>query len=82
MDVPGGDHLVSLRYGDTPDRTAGKALSLVTLVGIAGALVGTRRSAGAGAEANALPDVAATTSRVARATRRVAGKIDIGCRMH
>ena len=41
--VPAGEHAVSLRYGDTPARTAGKALSLVTLVGVVGVWLWGRR---------------------------------------
>ncbi len=35
VQVPAGEHTVALRFEDTPVRTAGKALSLLALVGVA-----------------------------------------------
>jgi hypothetical protein len=45
VQVPTGEHTVSLRFGDTPVRTAGKAVSLLALVGVAGLWLWGRRLA-------------------------------------
>jgi uncharacterized membrane protein YfhO len=45
--APAGDHTISLRYGDTADRTAGKVVSFLALIAVAALLVGGRERAAA-----------------------------------
>ena len=49
LDVPAGEHRVAIRFGDTPLRTAGKLISLASLLGIAALVVFPERHAAAGA---------------------------------
>ncbi len=41
--APAGDHTLTLRYGDTPARTAGKAVSGLSVLAVVGLLMGVRR---------------------------------------